>query len=241
MAPPGAIETSCSHEPEDLVVEALGRELRERGRRRAVRAVERSVPFSSSLEDGLDARETVRRRLSDGRTWVKQQVAARGQAGAVVLIFDPDEPAEARFPYLQVWHGEHDNESDLAFYSTEPDAAVVVPGIRRAEYGGLLMTWPPGRLGELWDEPIYRKLARNKPELLIVAALDYSQEPLIVIAADHPPRASMHELARRLGRRLVHLPLGTIAPERLRRIRTFHILESRSFRPLARRLLDPPR
>ncbi|MFN7964146.1 MAG: hypothetical protein U0V87_00445 [Acidobacteriota bacterium] len=231
----------CSHEPEDLIVEALGRELRERGRRRAARAGERVVPFTASLLDGLDPRETLRRMLTDGRPWVREETRARSQAGAVVVIFDEDDQTPEHFPYRQVWHGEHENESDLAFYSTAPDDGVVAPGIRRADYGGLLMTWPPRRLGEVWSDPDYAEWARNKPERLLVAALDYAREPLVVVAARSNPRAELHELARRIGKRIVHLPLGTIAGEQLRRIRTFHILAGRELRPIARRVIDPIR
>lgn len=235
----GRASTICSHEPEDLVVEALGRELRERGRRRASRAGERIVPFTASLLDGLDPRETLRRMLTDGRPWVREETKARSQAGAVLVIFDEDDDEPELFPYLQVWHGEHENESDLAFYSTDPEAGAVAPGIRRADYGGLLMTWPPRRLGDLWLDPDYHDWARNKPERLLVAALDYSREPLVVVASRTSPRPELHELARRIGKRIVHLPLGAIAAEKLRRIRTFHILSGRELRPIARRLIDP--
>lgn len=235
----GAFSSICSHEPEDLVVETLGAELRERGRRRVTRAGERLIPFSASLLDGLDARETLRRSIVDGRPWVREEVLGRSEAGAVVLIFDEDRDAsEERFPYLQVWHGEHDNESDLAFYSTAPDDTPLAPGIHRAEYGGFLMIWPPRQLGDIWFDPAYA-FTRGKAERLVVAGLDYSRQPLVVVVSAKAPRAELRMLAGRLGKRLVHLPLGSLASDRLRRIRSFHILAGRHLRPIAARLIDP--
>ena len=38
------------------------------------------------------------------------------------------------------WQGEHTQESDMAFYSTDPYEQLVGPGIIRAEYGGFLMS-----------------------------------------------------------------------------------------------------
>ena len=38
--------------------------------------------------------------------------------GAVIVIFDEDR--ENRYDYLTTWLGEHQNESDMAFYSTHP-------------------------------------------------------------------------------------------------------------------------
>lgn len=229
--------TICSFEPEDLEIETLGQQLRERGRRTHHRGGERAVPFAASLLDGLDARETLRRMVGDGRIWVREAPPTNVEAGAVVVIFDQDEKRPERFPYRQVWHGEHDNESDLAFYSSDPEPTQIAPGIRRATYGGFLMTWPPRRLGDVWNEPDYA-FCRNKAERLLAGALDYSREPIVVYAASKPPRSELLSLARRIARRIVHLPLGSIASDRQRRIRSFHILADRSLRPLARRWID---
>ena len=63
--------------------------------------------------------------------------------------------ATDRYRYLTTWLGEHQNESDMAFYSTQPFEHMVGPGIGRAEYGGLLMTLPPRRLYDVWSDPDY--------------------------------------------------------------------------------------
>ena len=41
-----------------------------------------------------------------------------GEVGSVVVIFDEDR--DDRYNYMTTWLGEHQNESDMAFYSTHP-------------------------------------------------------------------------------------------------------------------------
>jgi hypothetical protein len=233
----------CSHPPEDVIVEALGADLRERGAAREARAGVQVVPFVASLLDGLDARETLRHRLVDSRPFVREEVAAKGEVGAVVVIWEDEDlvvgrGARARFPWAVAWHGEHQNESDMAFYATDPEPGEVAPGIHSAEYGGFMLTWPPLRLGDIWRDPAYR-FCRGKAERLLVAALDYSEKPLVVFVALRAPRPEIGALARRLSRRIVHLRPGVLSPDRMRRLRTFHVLAGRHLRPLAQWIVPP--
>lgn len=50
------------------------------------------------------------------------------------MIFDDER--DDRYPYCITWLGEHQNESDMAFYATDPYQNFAGPGIGRAEYGG---------------------------------------------------------------------------------------------------------
>ena len=67
---------------------------------------------------------------------MRQFQKVSGEVGAVVVIFDED--PENRYPWQMTWLGEHSQESDMAFYSTDPYEQLVGPGIPRAEYGGFL-------------------------------------------------------------------------------------------------------
>jgi hypothetical protein len=230
----------CSHIPEDLVIEGLGDKLRRLGSTRSSRAGVQIVPFTASLLDGVDARETLRRFIVDGRPWVRDEIAVRAEVGAVVMIFDEDEDGEEeRYGWQQVWHGEHQNESDMAFFATDPGPGYIAPGIHRAEYGGLLMIWPPWRMGDVWHDPAYR-FCRGKAERLLVGALDYSTSKLVVYVARQRPRRQVPALARRLGKKVVHVPPGVMPPDMLRRVRTFHVLADKRLRPLAEAVIDPP-
>lgn len=218
----------CSFPPEDLRVEEFGRYLKRKGISVLSEERSRAVPFTTSILDGIDLRETIRHR-GEGRIWVRENGRSPGGVGSVVVIFDEDAAGEERFPYRLSWLGEHEQESDMAFYATAPEQAIVGPGICRATYGGFLLSYPPGRLGDIWSDPDYR-MAETKGEVLLLAALDYSVERIVVHAAPRPPRAILQQLAARIDRKILHVPLGTLSPGTIRRIRVMHILSGRERR-----------
>lgn len=121
----------------------------------------------------------------------------------------------------------------MAFYSTEPAAQVVGPGILRATYGGFLLVHPPGRLWDVWSDPDYDS-ARDKAETLLAAAIDYSLGRLVVQVAKRPPSAAMQRRAAEQGKRILHVPLGALAPATLRKVRVVHLLAGRDKRAIAR-------
>jgi len=227
-------EGICSYPPEDLVVEDYGRYLQQRAIAIVSAESRRSEPFTSSLLDGLDLRETVLR-WYEGRVWVQEMGRAPGRAGAVVAIFD-DDPDGSSYPYLLSWLGEHDQESDMALFATDPTRQIVGPGIMRATYGGFMLSYPPGRLFDVWRDPDYRR-ARSKAEVLTMAAVDYSREKLVVALAPKPPSERMRAYASSRGKRIVHIPLGSVSPVTLRAIRVVHILAGRETRALAKRYI----
>ncbi|MGD8441396.1 MAG: hypothetical protein PVG53_12740, partial [Holophagae bacterium] len=220
----------CSYPPEDVVVEDYGRYLQHKAVSILSAETERSEPFTTSMLDGLDLRETLLR-WHEGRVWVRELGRAPGAAGSVVAVFDEDRGGTA-YPYLLTWLGEHAQESDMAFYATDPTQQIVGPGIMRATYGGFLLTSPPGRLYDVWRDPDYRG-ARSKAEVLIMAAVDYSREKLVVHLGPSPPSDAMRTYAAHQGKRLVHIPLGSVSPVTVRRIRVVHILAGRDTREVA--------
>jgi len=162
---------------------------------------------------------------------VKENRVVRGAVGSVVVVFDDHQ--ENRFPYCMTWHGEHDQESDMAFYATDPADNIVGPGICRCEYGGFLMSYPPLRMVDVWTDPEYRWF-QSKPEKLLIAALDYSLEKYVVYVAARPPRSYMKVFAARMGRQIVYVPIGTLSPVMRKKIRVFHVLFGHDKRPIAR-------
>ena len=155
-----------------------------------------------------------------------------GETGSVVVIFDRDEEDE-RFPFRMTWHGEHHQESDMAFYATDPAAQVVGPGILRATYGGFLLVHPPGRLWDIWSDPDYR-FARDKPEALLAAAIDYSLGALVVHVGGRRPSEAMRRRAASQAKRILHVPLGALSPATLSKVRVVHLLAGHDKRTIAR-------
>jgi len=223
----------CSYPPEDLVIEDYGRFLKKKGKSILSEERVRTEPFTTSILDGIDLRETVRN-WHEGRIYVRQFQKIAGEVGSVIVIFDEDRGN--RYPYMTTWLGEHQNESDMAFYSTYPFDNLAGPGIGRGEYGGFLMSLPPRRMFDVWGDPDY-DFAETKPERLLLAGLDYSIHRYVVYVAAKPPRSIFRNIAARFGRTIIYIPAGQLSPVALKKIRVVHVLDGYDKREIAKEYL----
>jgi hypothetical protein len=220
----------CSYPPEDLVIEDYGRFLKRKGKSILSEERVRVEPFSTSILDGIDMRETIRK-WYEGRIYVRQFQKIHGEVGSIVVIFDEDR--DNRYPYTTTWLGENQNESDMAFYSTVPFDNLVGPGIGRAEYGGFLMSLPPRRMYDVWQDVDY-EFAESKAERLLLAALDYSIHHYVVYVAAKPPRTIFKTIASRVDRTIIYIPIGQLSPVSLKKIRVVHVLDGYDKREIAK-------
>jgi hypothetical protein len=220
----------CSYPPEDLVIEDYGRFLKKKGKGILSEERARTEPFTTSLLDGIDLRETIRN-WHEGTIYVRQYQKIAGEVGSVVVIFDEDRAD--RYGYMTTWLGEHQNESDMAFYSTFPFDNPVGPGIGRGEYGGFLMSLPARRMFDVWQDPDY-DFAESKSERLLLAGLDYSLERFVVYVAAKPPRTVFRGVAARFGRTIIYIPIGQLSPVALKKIRIVHVLDGYDKRSAAK-------
>ena len=212
----------CSYPPEDILIENYGLFLKKKGKSILSEERSRTEPFTNSLLDGVDIRETLRN-WHEGRLYVREYQKVSGEVGAVVVVFEDDR--ENHYPWCMTWLGEHSQESDMAFYSTDPLSHPVGPGIARAEYGGFLLSYPPRRMQDVWHDPDYW-FAESKPEILLLAALDYTLEKFVVFVAARPPRSIFRTIASRLGRKIIFIPIGQLSPISMKKIRVVHVLPS---------------
>ena len=223
----------CSYPPEDLIIEDYGRFLKGKGKSLLSEERVRVEPFTTSILDGVDIRETIRK-WYEGRIYVRHFQKIQGEVGSVVVIFDEDR--DNRYPYTTTWLGENQNESDMAFYSTFPFDNLVGPGIGRAEYGGFLMSLPPRRMYDVWQDADY-EFAESKAERLLLAALDYSIYRYVVYVAARPPRTIFKTIASRVGRTVIYIPIGQLSPVSLKKIRVVHVLDGYDKRQIAKEYL----
>jgi hypothetical protein len=220
----------CSYPPEDLVIEDYGRFLKKKGKSILSEERARVEPFTTSILDGVDLRETIRNWHED-RIYVRNFQKISGEVGSVIVIFDED-PGD-RYNYCTTWLGEHQNESDMAFYSTYPFDNIVGPGIGRGEYGGFLMSLPARRMFDVWRDTDY-DIAESKPERLLLAGLDYSVQKFVVYVAAKPPRSIFRNIANRFGRTIVYIPIGHLSPVTLKKVRVVHVLDGYDKRAIAK-------
>jgi hypothetical protein len=223
----------CSYPPEDFIIEDFGRFLKKKSK--SILSEERTTiePFTASLLDGIDLRETIRN-WHEGRIFVRNVQKVHGEVGSVVVIFDDDR--DGRYNYLTTWLGEHQNESDMAFYSTAPFDHLIGPGIGRAEYGGFLMSLPARRMYDVWADPDY-DFAETKAERLLLAGLDYSIQKYVVYVAAKPPRSVFRNVAARFGRTIVYVPIGQLSPVTMKKIRIVHVLDGYDKRAIAKDII----
>lgn len=226
----------CSYPREDVVVENFGEFLKKKGRQILLEESSRTIPFTTSLESGIDIKETIRH-WYEKKLYVKAQGKPPGGVGSVVIIFDEDssqdgKKEEEKYPWRTTWLGEHQQESDMALYASPLAANVVGPGISRCEYGGFMMSYPPRRMMDVWSDPDYQE-CRNKAEVLLMAAIDYALQPLIVYVAGKPPRSALKSFAQRFGKKVVYIPIGQLSKVMLNKIRVFHVLDSHDKRSIA--------
>jgi len=228
----------CSYQPEDIVVEGFGDYLKKRALKEKSAEQSRVVPFVSSMMDGIDIRETLRN-WKEGEIYVRENIPPKGKVGSVVIIFDPDLPDaqdQEEFPWRVTWLGEHNQESDMAFYSTPAGDVLVGPGISRCQYGGFMLTFPPLRVYDIWKDPFF-DFARHKPERLLLSALDYSLERHVVFVASSPPSPLCSSFAARMGKKIIYLPIGMFSPITIKKMRQFHVLDGHPVRQYAARYI----
>ncbi|HEY3593615.1 MAG TPA: hypothetical protein VGL13_07070 [Polyangiaceae bacterium] len=221
----------CSYPPEDVRIEAYGDYLKKRGKGLLAAERARVTPLVAGFGEGIDLRETIKNWMHDGRLYIREEQSVPGDVGAVCIVFDAEDRQD-RYSFTVTWQGEHEEESDMALYATPPNANLVGPKIGRCEYGGFLMTYPPGRMFQVFEDP-YFAVAENKGERLLYAAIDYCDERSIVYVAARPPARKIMSLAARAKKQIVYLPIGQLSPATLRKIRVFHVLEGRAVRRYA--------
>jgi hypothetical protein len=78
---------------------------------------------------------------------------------------------------------------------------------------------------DVWSDPDY-EMAETKAERLLMAALDYSVQHHVLYIAARPPRSMFRQLAARLNRKIVYVPLGQLSPAKLKKVRVVHVLDS---------------
>lgn len=233
---PGGFFGLCSFPPEDFAIENYGEFLKKKGTQILTEEAAQTKPFSSSIEDGIDMRETIRH-WTEKKLYVKSRGKPPGGVGSVVMVFDEDAskdntPFQEKFPWCMTWHGEHAQESDMAFYATPLGQDIIGPGIFRCEYGGFMMTYPPRRVQNIWADPDYAP-CRTKAEVLLAAAIEYSMSPNIVYVAATPPRQLLKSFASRFGKKVIYIPIGQLSPIILNRLRKFHVLDGHDKRTVA--------
>jgi hypothetical protein len=227
----------CSYPPEDELIEDFRAHLFDRARSVIGSDLARTEKFTTSIQDGIDIRDTLRHWYA-GDIYVKVLPPARGDLDAAVMLFDS--PADPRdYPWRTTWYAEHQEESTLAFFATDYRQELIGPGIAAATYGGALFLYPPLTIPDIWRD---RRLdfAETLEDRLLAAACLQSRSRQVVLLSSLPPGAGWRRLAKRFGKHFVHLPIGQFSEATLQRLRLVHVLNGREVRSYAARFIRRP-
>ncbi len=220
----------CSWPPEDDRIESFHRHVRDQAKAIIGADLARTEKFTTSVRDGIDIRETLRN-WHTGDLYVKVVPPSRGTIDVVVFLFDIPADPEV-YVNRTTWYAEHEEESTLAFYATDPMKNLIGPGIAQAEYGGALFLFPPRRIPDVWSDPRL-EFTDTLEERLLAAGFLHSRDRHVAVVSPRLPPSSWRRLARRFGRKIVHLPLKRFSGQLLERLRIFHVLNGKQVRSYA--------
>ena len=222
-----------SHVPEDILMEKHMNILRDKIRNMLTEDKARIEPFTVSIKDGIDMRETIRNYYKN-EIYVREIPKIKGNIGHMVVIFDDEHDED--YDWNIVWYSEAHDDSDLILYSTEPGNTLVGPGISKCYFGGYASLMPPQAPHDVWR--MYKRLkkdgiVRNYADLLLYTAIIYSVDKYLGYVAPNPPSNILKEFAKKKSVEIVYVPLTTFSSETLRKLRHFHVLGNKRLRKIA--------
>lgn len=220
----------CSWPPEDVAIEKFRTHVKDTALTLLGNDLARNEKFTTSLKDGLDLRETLRN-WHTGELYVKILPPTRGTLDCVVMLFDS--PADPRdYPWRVTWHAEHHDESTLALFATNFHEQLVGPGIGQATYGGAVFLFPPRPIPDIWRNMRF-DFTDTLEERLLAAGCFHAHEKHVALLSVAPPGQVFRQIARRFGKKLVHVPLGRFSQEMIQQLRMFHVLNGQQIRSFA--------
>ncbi|CAN5418520.1 hypothetical protein BH09SUM1_BH09SUM1_12680 [soil metagenome] len=220
----------CSWPPEDEFIEKFFRTIRKRAFQAISENHSATEEFTSSVLDGLDVRETMRR-WHENKLFVRRERIPPGKIGPVVLIWR-DLPLDVADIWRTCLYAENSNESDIAIYTKMLGDEMVGPGITRTEYYGILSVYPAQKIINVWMVDFLYSF-KTSARLLLAAAILLSEERYVVNVSEHPPDMELRNFARLNKKAIIHLPLATFSRAILKRARQCHILAGRHVRAWA--------
>ncbi len=228
-------ESTCSYPPEDIIEEDYFDYIRKRAMKNLKKKKTKIEEFKSSIKDGIAIKETLRSWGINKKIYIKNEQQIQGSIDTMIVIFDEDIGEEEQYPYKLTWWAEHNKESDIAFYATNPGEYLIGPGISHVEIGGILSFFPPFFIPPIFESFMdfkYKEVS-NKAERLLKAAVMYSREKYILYIANKPPRKYFFSLAGVKHRHIIHIPIENYSAESLKTIKHIHLLAGKKTRRIA--------
>ena len=109
---------------------------------------------------------------------------------------------------------------------------MIGPGIALATYGGAMFLYPPVKIPDIWRD---RSLdfTDTLEDRLIAAACKYGRGRHVALLSPTAPGANLRRLAKRYGKKLVHVPLSQFNDAMIQQLRMVHVLNGKEVRSYA--------
>ena len=226
----------CSWPPEDTKIEAFRAHVCHQARTLLGAELANIEKFTSSFQDGIDLRETLRHWKSPKPVkaldiYIKEIPPVRGSLEVIVFLFQVPSPPE-KYSWQATWYAEHEGESTLCFYATPFLENMIGPGIGESSYGGAMFLFPPRIIPNIWEDPRFH-FTQTLEEQLLAGACAHSREKHVALVSPIPPQASWRQIARRYQRNIVPIPLKRFSGQTIHRLRQFHVLNGHDIRSYA--------
>lgn len=217
-----------SYPPEDIYIEGYMNYLRKRITEIIMEENSSSIKFDTSLEDGIDWRETVAH-YKEKEIYVKKYPRNVPKIGALIVQFLEEPFDEDEYNYHSTLFAEHDKESHISMITTTPGEVFIGPGITRLKYAAFISQFPP--LGMPYLIP---KTNEDLKLRLIFTAMNMSLTNIIGFVAPKPPSAAHRYFASQNGFKIIYFPLSQLSKASFHRLRILHLLAHKDLRDIAK-------
>jgi hypothetical protein len=109
---------------------------------------------------------------------------------------------------------------------------MVGPGIGMSVYGGAMFLFPPRSIPDIWTDRRF-DFCDTLEERLIASGCHHSEEKHIALLSPSPPGQGWKKLAKRYGKKLIHIPLNRFSQSTIQQLRMFHVLNGQEVRSFA--------
>ncbi len=95
-----------------------------------------------------------------------------------------------------------------------------------------MFLFPPLPIHDIWTNPVL-DFTETLEERLLAAACLHSECSRIALVAPAPPGIGWHRLAKRFGKKWVHIPLARFSDATVQQLRMVHVLNGHEIRSFA--------
>ena len=95
-----------------------------------------------------------------------------------------------------------------------------------------MFLFPPRPIRDIWSDRRF-DFTDTLEERALAAACCHAKEKHVALLSHGPPGPAWRRLAKRYGKKLIHVPLAKFSQETIQQLRVFHVLNGQQIRSFA--------